>query len=98
MSTYSSGSPPAAGFPADATIYRIEPHIYCYALYQNITVAVWVGSATVRSVLSLRGISQHMIDNYPQGHSSVVFILDKIPPPEPEARELASRAFHATTS
>lgn len=81
--------------PAGVSVLRTEPQIFCYSTFRNLTIAVWVGQATVSAVRSMGEISQRMVREHPEGHSSVVFILDKLPPPQPEARELLNRAFHA---
>jgi hypothetical protein len=52
----------------------------------NVTIGVWVGQATLDSVQRVQRMSQHMIDAYPGGHSSVVFVLDGAPAPTPEAQ------------
>jgi hypothetical protein len=79
----------------DLVTLRIEPRIYHYSAWQNLTLAVWVGQATGPSVRNLGEISREMIRRHPEGHSSVVFILDKIPAPTPEAREVLDKVFHA---
>ena len=87
---------PAA--PASTTgviTLRVEPRIYYYSAWQNLTLAVWVGQATGASVRSLAGISREMLRRHPEGHSSVVFILDKIPAPAPDAREVLDKVFHS---
>lgn len=88
---------PPAPQPASNSLVtlRIEPRIYYYSCWQNLTLAVWVGQATGHAARSLGEISREMIRRHPEGHSSVVFILDKIPAPTPEAREVLDKVFHA---
>ena len=86
---------PAAAPTKEVKLLRVEPRIYCYSAWQNLTLAVWVGQATGASVRNLGEISREMIRRHPEGHSSVVFILDKIPAPTPEAREVLDKVFHA---
>jgi hypothetical protein len=87
--------PPAPGASSGVVTLRIEPRIYYYSSWQNLTIAVWVGQATGPSVSTLGELSREMIRRHPEGHSSVVFILDKIPAPTPEAREILDKVFHA---
>jgi hypothetical protein len=88
-------APPARPPAKDVVTLRIEPRIYHYSSWQNLTLAVWVGQATGQSVRSLGEISREMVRRHPEGHSSVVFILDKIPAPTPEAREVLDKVFHS---
>jgi hypothetical protein len=74
-------------------VLRVEPGIYQYSAWQNINVGVWVGQATLEAALGLIEVGKEMRRRYPAGHSSIVFILDKLPAPTPEARELFSRFF-----
>jgi hypothetical protein len=88
--------PPERAAPSSGVVtLRIEPRIYYYSAWQNLTLAVWVGQATGPSVRSLGDISREMVRRHPEGHSSVVFILDKIPAPTPEAREILDKVFHS---
>ena len=73
----------------------IEPGIFHYSAWQNISIGVWVGQATGAAVHTLLKFGAQMNRRYPEGHSSVVFILDKLPAPTPEARELLGRMFNA---
>jgi hypothetical protein len=79
--------------PEDVVLLRIEPRIYCYCAYRNVTIAVWVGQATVPALHEVSGISREMVRRYPNGHSSIVYIADKIPAPSPEASAAIARAF-----
>jgi hypothetical protein len=74
-------------------ILRIEPDAYCYRAWQNLSIGVWVGQATLPAVKGLLDVGRQMVTRYPEGHSSIVFILDKIPAPTPEGRELLTRIF-----
>jgi hypothetical protein len=88
-----TSSAPSA-LPEGLELLRIEPQIYCYGLYRNVTLAVWVGQATLPALHAMGGISRDMVRRFPQGHSSIVFILDKIPAPSQEASDLIARAFN----
>jgi hypothetical protein len=81
--------------PEDVLVLRIEPRIYCYCAYRNVTVAVWVGQATVPALHEVGAISREMVRRYPDGHSSIVYILDKIPAPSPEASAAVAHTFAA---
>jgi hypothetical protein len=82
-----------SALPEGLELLRIEPQIFCYGLYRNVTLAVWVGQATLPALHAMGTISREMVRRFPQGHSSIVFILDKIPAPSLEASELIARAF-----
>ena len=50
----------AAAPTKDVKLLRVEPRIYCYSAWQNLTLAVWVGQATGASVRNLGEISREM--------------------------------------
>ena len=77
---------------------RVVPGIYHYSAWQNINVGVWVGQATLEATKGLIDVGMEMRRRYPAGHSSIVFILDKLPAPTPEARELFSQFFRNGSS
>lgn len=80
--------------PEELVLLRIEPQVFCYFALRNVTLAVWVGQATLPSLHVMGTVSREMVREHPEGHSSIVFILDKIPAPSEEASELISRAFN----
>jgi hypothetical protein len=80
------------------SLLRCEPDIYQYSVWQGISIGVWVGQATLGAVRGLFEFGQEMRRLYPAGHSSIVFILDKLPAPTPDARELLGRLFDASSA
>ena len=85
----------AAAPSASPFVLHCEPGAYQYTAWKGISIGVWVGQATLNAVKGLLTLGQEMHDRHPEGHSSIVFILDKLPAPPPEARELLSRIFSA---
>jgi hypothetical protein len=85
---------PLLAAPDELVLLRIEPQVYCYFALRNVTLAVWVGQASLPSLHAMGAISRDMVSRHPEGHSSVVFILDKIPAPSQEASDLIARAFN----
>lgn len=95
--THASQSiPPDA--PSLPSVLRVEPGIYQYSAWQNINVGVWVGQATLAATMGLIDVGMEMRRRYPSGHSSIVFILDKLPAPTPEAREMFGKFFRSGSS
>lgn len=66
-----------------------------YSSYQNVSIAVWVGQATVPVVNRIQEVSKMMIGRFPGGHSSVSFVLDGLPAPTPDAQLLLQKTFAA---
>jgi hypothetical protein len=81
--------------PAPSSALLVEPGVYHYSAWQNINIGVWVGQATLRAAQGLLLIGKEMSRRYPGGHSSIVFVLDRLPAPTPEARELLGQLFKA---
>ncbi len=87
-------SPATLTAPNGVELLRVEPRIYVYAALGNVTLGVWVGQATLPSLAGVAEVSREMVRLFPEGHSSVVTILDKIPAPSAEASQHISRAFN----
>lgn len=66
-----------------------------YARYENISIGVWVGQATLPVVQMVQEVTKFMIARFPRGHSSVSFVLDGLPAPTPEAQALIGKQFEA---
>ena len=84
--------------PASATastVLRTQPGIYEYRAWENISVGVWVGQATREAVVGIYDIMREMNERHPNGHSSVVFILDQLPAPTAEAQQEFTKLFSA---
>jgi hypothetical protein len=84
--------------PISSSPVLVVPGVFHYNGWKNVSIGVWVGQATVGAVESLFAFGKNMIQLYPDGHSSVVFILDKLPAPHPDARELLAQLFNARSS
>jgi hypothetical protein len=63
--------------------------------HQNISIIVWVAHATVPAVQCLQEVSKTMIVRYPNGHSSVSFVLDGVGVPTPDAQVVLQRSLGA---
>lgn len=79
------------------TMLRVERGHMSYALWRNISIAVWVGQATVPVLKALHEVSKEMVARFPRGHSSVAFVLDGVPPPTPDAQALVKQVFEASS-
>jgi hypothetical protein len=87
---------PASLFPASTeqlSSLRVERDHVSYSLYQNISIAVWVGQATLPVVKAVLEVTQDMIARFPGGHSSVAFVLDGLPAPPTDAQAVLTKAF-----
>jgi hypothetical protein len=87
---------PASIFPASAELLsslRVERGHVSYSLYQNISIAVWVGQATLPVVQAVHEVTKEMIGRFPGGHSSIAFVLDGLPAPTADAQSLLTKTF-----
>jgi hypothetical protein len=87
---------PASIFPLSAeqlsSLRVVRGHV-SYSLYQNISIAVWIGQATLPAVQVIPEVTKHMIARFPGGHSSVGFVLDGLPAPPADAQALLTKTF-----
>jgi hypothetical protein len=66
---------------------RTERGVYAYDSWKNLSIGVWVGQATLPAVRRLHQMSIELSRSHPLGRSSVVFVLDQLPAPTPEAQQ-----------
>lgn len=78
---------------ADLSTLCVERGHVCYLHHQNISISVWVGQATVPTVLAVHEVTKTMIARFPGGHSSISFVLDGLPAPTADAQALLTKAF-----
>jgi hypothetical protein len=64
-----------------------QPGVCAYDGWMNVTIGVWVGQATLPAVRRVLRMSSEQAQRYPQGRSSVIFVLDQLQAPTPEAQE-----------
>jgi hypothetical protein len=84
--------------PINSSPVVVVPGVLHYNSWKNVSIGVWVGQATLTAVESLISFGRQIVQLYPGGHSSVVFILDKVAAPTPDAREVFSQFFSARST
>ena len=72
---------------------RTEPGIYAYDGWKNVSIGVWVGQATLPAVQRLLEMCNEQERAHPDGRSSVVFVLDQLPGPLPEAQRAMAEVY-----
>jgi hypothetical protein len=70
-----------------------ERDVAAFDLWQNISIGVWVGQATLPAVRALLRMSERMESSFPSGRSSVLFVLDQVAAPTPEARAELAKVY-----
>jgi hypothetical protein len=95
-----SGNEPSS---LDAALARpevaeVEPGHFCCTVWQNISILIWADRATKEALGRIQRVTKRMIERYPGGHSNVAFVLDGVPPPTPEAREIFTRLYNERIS
>jgi hypothetical protein len=61
--------------------------VCAYAGWLNVSIGVWVGAATLPAVRRVLRMSSEQAVRFPEGRSSVIFVLDQVQAPTPEAQE-----------
>jgi hypothetical protein len=84
--------------PISSSPVCMVPGVFHYNSWRNVSIGVWVGQATLAAVEKLMSFGREIAELYPDGHSSVVFILDKLPAPPVDAREALGQLFAARSS
>lgn len=70
----------------------------CYfGTYRNIAIGVWVAQADRQAAEAALRMKEEMPKRCPGGHSSVVFLLDGLPGPLPEALPLLQKLWEKRT-
>jgi hypothetical protein len=84
--------------PISSSPVCVVPGVFHYNSWKNVSIGVWVGQATLAAVEKLMSFGKEIVQLYPDGHSSVVFILDKLPAPPVDAREALGQLFAARSA
>jgi hypothetical protein len=88
---------PSAGF-SQAVLFDQEPGQYYVGYFRNLSLVVWAGRADGSAVNRVRGISQHLVSKYPDGHSNISFVVNGVAPPTEEARVAFNHIFDGRVS
>jgi hypothetical protein len=70
----------------EATLFDIEPDRFRYSIWRNVSIGVWAGQANLDAATRVVKLGQHMRQQHPYGHSSVVFVLPGAPAPTADAQ------------
>ena len=95
MSVHSSW--PSQGAPRP-TLFDSEPGQFYAGHFRNLSIVVWVSGADGPAAKRMRGIAQHLISKYPDGHSNVTIVLNGVAPPTEEARVAFGHIFDGRVS
>ena len=79
--------------PVPTSSLLTVPGVVAYDGFKNLSIGVWVGQATLAAVNGVLEMSKEMEREYPEGRSSVVFVLDQVAAPTPEAQERFARVY-----
>lgn len=72
------------------------PGVFAYDSWKNVSIGVYVGQATPAAARELLAMSDHQARTFPEGRSSVVFVLDQLGAPPPEARPDLDRVYESS--
>ena len=75
----------------EATLFDVEEGRFRYSVWRNVSIGVWAGQADHDAAMRVIRLGQYMHEQFPHGHSSVVFVLPDAPAPTPEAQAVFSR-------
>jgi hypothetical protein len=81
-----------------ASLLDIDPGRFRYSAWRNITIGVWANQATGEAAQRIVRVSKFMTREHPEGHSSIVFVLDGAPAPTPEANEIFGTLYDPRVS
>lgn len=70
-----------------------QPGVCAYDSWMNVSIGVWVGQSTLPAVRRVLRMSNEQSERFPQGRSSVIFVLDQLPAPTPEAQDEAKKFY-----
>jgi hypothetical protein len=76
-----------------ATLLDVDPGRFRYSAWNNVSVGVWSDQATLEAAQRVIRVSKWMTQEYPQGHSNIIFVLAGAPAPTPDANEVFSRVY-----
>jgi hypothetical protein len=79
--------------PRQASLLDLDPGRFRYSAWRNITIGIWANQATAEAAQRILCVSKFMAKAHPEGHSSIVFVLDGTPAPSPEANEVFAKLY-----
>jgi hypothetical protein len=98
MRTVRYSAHPAAGLEGadvSTTELRTEPGMFAFDAWKNVAIGVFVGQATLEGVQRVLSMSHELSQRFPEGRSTVVFVLDQLLGPPPEAQLAMKSVYEA---
>lgn len=77
-----------SGYPESILLLDCDPGRFRYSLWRNVTVGVWADQATTEAAKRVLELSRSMAKAHDSGHSNVLFVLNNVAPPTPEANQI----------
>jgi hypothetical protein len=77
-----------SGHPDSILLLDCDPGRFRYSLWRNITVGVWADQATTEAAQRVLELSRSLAKAHENGHSNVLFVLNNVAPPTPEANQI----------
>lgn len=98
MAVSTRGVVASLGPAAETKLLDVDPGRFRYTAWKNLTISVWADQATVEAARRVTEVSKRVIAEHPEGHSTVVFILNGAPAPTPEAQAIFGELYNPTQS
>ena len=76
----------------------VDPGRFRYSIWSNVSISVWAGQANLAAAERVLSISKRIVQEHPEGHSTVVFILTGAPAPTPEAAAIFGKLYDPANS
>lgn len=84
--------------PVGLKSIELESNRFRSFIWENLTILVWIDQADLEAIKTILTLNQKVIRRYPQGHSTINFILDGLQPPTPEARDAVKYLYQKEKS
>ncbi len=91
------GTPVQSSFPK-AALLDVEPGRFRYSIWSNVTISVWADQADLAAAQRVLAISKRVVQERPEGHSTVIFVLTGVPAPTAEAAALFANLYDPRNS
>ena len=92
-----SAAPPQS-FSGKIALLDADPGRFQYSIWGNVTVSVWTDQADLVAAQRVVAISRRVVQEHPEGHSTVLFVLTGVPAPTPEAAATFAKLYDPANS
>ncbi|HKP57189.1 MAG TPA: hypothetical protein VJV78_10725 [Polyangiales bacterium] len=84
--------------PARAVTRDLDPGRFRFSVWRNVSITMWTDQLTLDAGERVLRISRQLNEEFPEGRSQVMIVVDGAPPPDGPASELLTEIYNPKLS